>query len=120
MTSERIQEIIEHYGTKGMRWGVRTKNKGGTAKTKYKTSPKDLTNEELNRRVKRLETEKRYNELNSGSISAGQKLATEILTNSGRTFVTTVLGGAALYGTKKLIQKKFGEDAANFITKRKK
>ena len=36
---EKVEEIIEHYGIKGMRWGVRRKRgKGGRVSSDYSTS----------------------------------------------------------------------------------
>lgn len=102
-------DFIDHHGVKGMRWGVRKARSGtsrGTERTKFSKSPKKLTNEELKRRISRMETEKRYNELNKRDISAGEKLASEILTNVGRTVVTTVATGAALLAIKSLVNNK--------------
>jgi hypothetical protein len=127
-----VLDFIDHFGTKGMRWGVRKDRSGGgtpsrqTDRTTFGKSPKQLTNAELERRIKRMDTEKRYNELNKRDISAGEKLATEIITNVGRSVVTTVATGAILFGVKQGIEKKFagklGEEgaaaAARMITKR--
>ena len=120
-----VIDFIDHYGTKGMHWGVR-KSRGGvtpakkTERTKFGKSPKRLTNSELERRIKRMETEKKYNDLNRRDISAGEKLATEMVTSIGRTLVTTIATGALLYGVKQGLDTKFGSEAAGFITKRKK
>jgi hypothetical protein len=116
-----VIDFIDHHGIKGMRWGVRGGKGRPTAKTertRFAKSPKRLTNTELERRIKRMETEKRYNDLNKRDISPGQKLATEILTNVGRTAVTTVATGALLFGVKAGLSKKFGPEAASAITKR--
>jgi hypothetical protein len=123
MTLEDVADFIEHHGTKGMRWGVRKKrslSKDSKDKTRYKTASKKLTDDQLNKRISRMETEKRYNSLNSRTVSQGEKLAVEILSNSGRAVATTVITGAALYAMKKSIEKKFGEEAAIALTKRKK
>ena len=53
-----IEKIIAHYGVKGQRWGVRTLRSNGGI-TKYKGKPKNLTDQELADRIKRLETEKK-------------------------------------------------------------
>lgn len=110
--------MLEHYGIKGMRWGQRKAKSRDTARTVYKRSPKNLTNAELEKRIKRMETEKRYNDLNRRDVTRGKQLTTEILQNSGRTVATTVLTGAALYGVKKLLEAKMGSGAASMITKR--
>ena len=75
-----VIDFIDHHGVKGMHWGVRggkgTPRAGKTERTRFAKSPKRLTNAELEKRIKRMETEKRYNDLNKRDISAGQKLAT--------------------------------------------
>jgi hypothetical protein len=124
MQHSSVQEFIEHHGVKGMRWGVRTRGGGsrpsrGTSRTVYGKHPKNLTSSELDKRIKRMETEKKYNELNKKDISRGHRIASEILTNSGRAVASTVLVGAALLGVRVALSKKFGPEAASMITKRK-
>ncbi len=92
MSIEGIEEIIEHYGTKGMKWGVRKRPSSSGRKSakgqqkrdttglkkgsdkgqkapptkKYKGSRKEtrkLSDSELNDRLKRLNMEKQYRDL---------------------------------------------------------
>ena len=122
-----------------MRWGVR-KGRGGTTvgktatktesgerqktRTVYSKSPKKLTNAEMERRIKRMEMEKRYNDLNSRDVSQGEKIARELVTNVGKQVVTNVatraLTNVSLIGLDKALTKKVGEDAASLITYGKK
>lgn len=117
-----VSEFLEHYGKKGMRWGTR-KGRGAsksTDRTVFNKSPKKLTSAELDSRIKRMEMEKRYNELNKRDVSKGKQLATEVLSNSGRTVATTVLTGAAILGVRALAKKKgVSSEAVNILTKRK-
>lgn len=111
MAQSNVWDFIKHHGVKGMHWGVRKDRSGksrSTERTRFSKSPKKLTNEELKRRIARMETEKRYNELNKRDISAGEKLASEILTNTGRTVVTTIAVGGALLAIKTALNAKFG------------
>ena len=107
----RTKEFLEHYGTKGMKWGVRkkpgsgvrktsSKAKGGAKSTKIKkgaegskkykkSSAKSLSNQELQKRVSRLNMEKQYKTLltpktQKGSISRGMGFVGGILKSSGR------------------------------------
>jgi K+-transporting ATPase c subunit len=118
-----VSEFLEHYGKKGMRWGTRKGRAGAsrsTDRTVFNKSPKKLTSAELDSRIKRMEMEKRYNELNKRDVSKGQQLASEVLSNSGRTVATTVLTGAAILGVRALAKKKgVSSEAVNILTKRK-
>lgn len=119
MTKPMTMRELQHYGVKGMKWGRRkARADRDTTRTVFKRAPKHLTSEELDRRIKRMETEKKYNQLNAKDVGRGTLLAHEILTNSGRTIVTTVATGAVLFGIKKAIEKKMGKEAASAITKR--
>jgi hypothetical protein len=119
-----IEEFIEHHGVKGMRWGQRTSRSSvskskPTARTKFEKSPSRLSDADLNRRVKRMEVEKRYNDLNKKDVGEGHKFASDILKSTGKTVATTLLAGAALYGISKALNTKMGPGVAEGITGKK-
>lgn len=100
------EDILEHYGVKGMKWGVRRSGKkGSTSRTTFKKPPSKLSNEELARRIQRMQTEKKYNELNKPDLTDGQKLAKEILTNSGRKVATGALTAGGALVVKKVLDR---------------
>ena len=76
-------EDVEHYGRKGMKWGVRRQRgadglvKSDDAKDladiRTKTVPA-LTNKELQRANQRMNLEKQYRSLNPGSMKRGEKI----------------------------------------------
>jgi hypothetical protein len=117
-----IEDVIEHYGKKGMKWGVRSARTKTNKKqrTSFGKSPKRLTSHELEARIKRMEMEKKYNDLNRRDISKGSKIASEILGKSGKKVASTIITGALLFAVKRAIRKKLGEEAASMITKREK
>ena len=107
--------FLEHYGVKGMKWG---KRKASTARTKFSKAPSKLSDSELKKRITRMETEKKYNQLNRGDISEGKKFVSEVLTGAGRRVATTVLTGASLVAIRTALNSKLGEAAASEVTRR--
>lgn len=83
MNQEEIDEILAHAGVKGMKWGKRksrtiVKEAKVVGRIKKKSS-KELTNQQLERSIKRMRLEKQYNELNPKGISKGMKIAGAIV-----------------------------------------
>ena len=91
---EREYGELEHYGTKGMKWGVRKKRDSGSGssggsskpkptmsadakrvskiKTKVKTKGRDsLSNDEMQDLVKRMNLEQQYSNLNPSKAKKG-------------------------------------------------
>lgn len=147
MDEEKTEKFLEHYGVKGMKWGVRRspaqlaraakqrgqqyrqsskEAKAATARTRFtqgsKDAPTNLTDEELKARIKRMETEKRYNDLNAKTVSVGQQHVSEIVTNVGKQTITTAatgaLTGVAALGAVKAVEKLLGKEAASASRKK--
>lgn len=117
---ETGKQFVEHYGVKGMKWGVRKRssNRSSTQRTKFTKAPSKLSSDELAKRIKRMETEKKYNQLNRDDVSEGRQFVNDVLTNSGRRVATTVLTGASLVAIKAALTSKFGENVAREATRR--
>jgi hypothetical protein len=101
--SQETEDVLKHYGVVGMKWGKR-KGKSSVAtsttprapahkdaadakvfKTKAKTSGTDsLSNAEMKKLIERMNLEQQYSRLNPSSRSTGQKLAKDILGNTGK------------------------------------
>lgn len=113
------EEYLEHYGVKGMRWGVRHDRKRSSSsgrkkqvkdiKKKAKTASKyrsTLSDAELDRRVSRLEREKKLRTLTESEVSPGKTAAKKLLSKYGAqvasVFVGAIAGGAATYTWEKL------------------
>lgn len=85
---------LEHYGVKGMRWGVRKarEKSSGVRRKKASTKPKrrvrDMSDEELRKAISRLEMEKKYKELTTPQKSKGQSFVNKVLTKSGEDIAT--------------------------------
>jgi len=126
-TPMTVGEFLEHHGVKGMRWGVRrsrsrvtkssSKKSGG--RTTFQKSPSRLTDAQLNTRIKRMELEKKYKDLNKKDTSEGKKFGADILKSSGKQVATTLIAGAALVAIGAALSKKMNPGTAQAITGRK-
>lgn len=98
---------LYHHGVKGMKWGVRKSlvrsSSGTTRKQKSntlslfkkktrkvsvsKSSPaqttsiKDMSDEELRRKIERVRLEQQYRQLSPGTVSKGQEIAKRVMNN---------------------------------------
>lgn len=116
-----MNDTLQHYGVKGMKWGVlRTKKRSElsnnlkpVAKPKksngYDAShqvatdhvrAKYLTNEDLAARTKRLQLEKAYNDLRPKTateklINASLKIGTQVLTEVGKEYAKSYVNSFA-------------------------
>lgn len=94
-------DILEHFGVKGMKWGViRTRRQidedsaDTVAKKEVQQKIKrnlgstgSLSNAELQKYVTRLELEQKYSRLSSSKKNEGRKFAEEILRNEAKKYV---------------------------------
>jgi len=96
---------LEHFGVKGMRWGVRRKNvrpSGDAAtadklKSKLKSGgTKALTNKELKKLVERMNLEKQYKNLapTPATKKAG-KFVADMLLQAGKSEISRLVVGQA-------------------------
>lgn len=121
-----LMSELTHFGVPGMRWGHRKAQAvnatliGPKAKTHYKTPPVKLTDQELMRRIGRLQQEKQYNELNRTSIQKGVESTNKLLVASGKTAVGVALTAVGVWAVKKAMGKVVGENTMKEIFPKKK
>lgn len=96
------ENFLEHFGIKGMKWGVRRKP-GSSKKKSAAATAKTLTNKELKKRVDRLNMEKRYSELSKESsratMSNGKRIVTDVVENFGKEYPKSLGKKAAKKGS---------------------
>lgn len=108
-----LEQFLEHYGIKGMRWGVRKtgspsvgSGKKTKANTRYKEKASTLSVDELGARIKRLEMERRYTDLNSPTRTKGKKFIGRQMENLGSQLVVAVAGTAITLIVKDAVEKR--------------
>lgn len=73
--------LLCHYGVKGMKWGViRTAQQLGRRPRNKKQAVKNMTDDELNRKINRLQREQQYKNLTASTASkVGKRIVQGIL-----------------------------------------
>lgn len=81
------ESFLEHYGKKGMKWGVRKDRPSSKKSKSAKQTAKTLTDTELAKRINRLNMEKQYVDLVKGSpssVTKGRQVVTGMLASAGK------------------------------------
>ena len=104
---ERAEIAIAHYGTKGMRWGVRKKRSRSAESSETSALRKkkgfQLTNEELKKVNARLSLEKTYSQLNPTTASKAKKVVGDLAGNMAKTVLSSVVTDQATKYAKKIV-----------------
>jgi len=91
---EKAQAVIEHYGTKGMQWGVRKKrtrsSESKTTSALRKKKAFQLTDDELKKVNARLNLEKQFNQLNPSATAKASKVVVGVLGNIAKQTATDI------------------------------
>lgn len=132
---EKNEEMLEHHGIKGQKWGVRRfQNKDGTRTAlgkKRESSPdakekearkadvknrRTMPDADLKKRIERMRLEKEYKTLVDEDTAPGKKYVSEILSAAGKKTLTIAAAGALAYGVKAAMTKEFDlKEAAQYI-----
>jgi hypothetical protein len=112
--NQTYEEFLEHHGVKGQKWGIRNKkqpvsgrSKSGPRKTtKYSKHPSQLTDAQLQTRIKRLQMEKQYKDLNSETRAKGKAFVEDIAKKAVSGIAVATLVGVGMLGVKSLLKKK--------------
>ena len=135
-------EFLEHFGVKGMQWGVRRTKAQLRAANDNRKAKKDpstpegkvisdrkaaasnrrvLSEDEVNSLVSRLEKEKKLKKLVEEDTAPGKAFARDIMENKGKALVGTVAAGAATVVVKHVVMNhmKLGNKDAETIVRGK-
>lgn len=110
------EDFIAHFGVRGMKWGVRKRSSGGKKATvgkKSKGKVSDMSDEELGKKVKRMNMEKQYKDLKKNKrdqsiVRKGAKATGQILAKSAKTSITTVTTKEFTAALQKHVDKRAG------------
>ena len=122
---------LEHYGVKGMQWGVR-RTKAQLAKARQeRASKKDpsspegkviaerkaasknrrlLSNEEVDALISRLEKEKKLKNLVAEDAEPGKSFTKSVMSDAGKKTIRNVVTGTALVAGGAIVGKAFGPE----------
>lgn len=81
---------LKHYGVPGMKWGVRKDRKSGSSRSKKSSigkrrNVKSMSNDELQKTIRRIELERRYTQLTSNEKKGSAKWVKNVVSESATT-----------------------------------
>lgn len=113
------EDFLEHFGVKGMHWGVRRQESGGgsshplsadaarahaSASIARKHGTSALSNQDLQHLVTRLNLEKQHGQLNQRHVGEGEKIARDLIIGTGKQTAQSFATKYATKGTEHLIK----------------
>lgn len=114
---EAREEFLEHYGVKGMKWGVR--KKPFSSKRSLVTNAKKMSDSDLKAAVERLRLEREYVNINKDLVPSNP--AKTFIARYGSQAVSIAVGVGVSAAVKAALRDKFkAETAADAINKVKK
>lgn len=128
MINRKRYDELYHFGIKGMKWGRRRyQNRDGSRtilgkkrektdrETWRKKESKTLSDEELKRRIKRLQTEREYNNLIESEFRRDfRRGAKNIAGSATGKVVGTLATGAALVAAERALAKKLEKNGSSY------
>ena len=126
---------LYHYGVLGMKWGVHRKSSSSSKNSrsnksadqvikekrkKVSAARRHLSDGDLKKAIERLQNEKKLKDLTDENIAPGRTAAKRVITQIGKSAITTAGTAVATYAIKAAMEKKFDiKEAAKFIKPKK-
>ena len=110
MEVQEVDDFFEHFGVKGMRWGVR-RNRNNTTTSqslrpkKEQTDLSKMSDAELRTRINRIQMERQYRELTSPK---GHKVQIE-----GQKYVKRILIDTAMNAVAEIVKERYKKQMVN-------
>jgi hypothetical protein len=117
MSDTDVDDLLTHFGVKGMHWGVRKdrtisgRSEDSARAHELRTRVKKsggihvLTNDELKDLTTRLNLEQQYSKLTTDTVSAGKKFTNDILSNVAKQQAQNFANAYAKQGIEKLLER---------------
>lgn len=132
ISGEIPEEMLQHYGIDGMKWGVRNgppypleRGRHGKSTVVGKANRiladvDDLSLEELRVLVTKLELQKKLIDLTAPQKKQGKSYAMKVLSKVGDTAISVAVPAATSYAIKKMVENVAGEDVVAEMFPKKK
>ena len=110
MEVQEVDDFFEHFGVKGMRWGVRRNRNNTTTRQslrpkKEQTDLSKMSDAELRTRINRIQMERQYRELTSPK---GHKVQAE-----GQKYVKRILIDTAMNAVAEIVKEQYKKQMVN-------
>jgi hypothetical protein len=108
---EQVGNFIEHYGKKGMKWGVRrskgskASKKGPSKKRVQPKSAKELSDDDLRKAINRMNMEKQYTDLVKSRNKSPNRAVSNFILGVGSTAVKGAVTGLATQQVSAVLKK---------------
>lgn len=132
MSTGSPEEILEHHGIDGQKWGVRNgppypleRQKGSKLSSKQKArilqeNLDDLDIKDIEILLKRIELEEKINKLSAEEKKQGNGMVKSILSSAGKQIVSVAVPAVTLYAFKRIVSEVAGDDVLNEMFPKKK